>query len=381
MSGSNNLKVFSSPERYVQGRNATHQLGNEMKKLAMKGPVVVVTTATPKKLLGEAWTTSLKDAGYEHTELLFGGTCTAAEAQRIADHAVTQNAKTLVAFGGGQIIDAVRAAVGLVGDGSVCEFVSCPTVASTDAPCSALCVMYHEDHSFHEYRFMCRHPTLVLVDTTAVAKSPVRMLVGGLGDALATYYEARTVHEAHADNFLGGKQTETAIALSKLCCDILLEDGPAAVESLYCQAVTPALERVVEANTLLSGLGFESGGLCVAHSVHNGLTSQKETATYTHGQKVAFGILTQLILEGRPREELDTVLEFNHKVGLPLVLSGLGVDVSSEKAVCEIAERSLAPGESAHNEPFEVTVDMMVDAIRAADQAGAKFLKEKEVSK
>lgn len=267
----------------------------------------------------------------------------------------------------------------MVGDGSVCEFISCPTVASTDGPCSALCVMYHEDHSFHEYRTTRRHPTLVLVDTAAVAQAPPRMLVGGLGDALATYYEARTVFEAkNKKNFLGGRPTETSTALSKLCCSILLEDGAAAVKSVQAKAVTPSLERVVEANTLLSGLGFESGGLCVAHSVHNGLTSQKETQSYTHGEKVAFGILTQLILEGRPQAELMEVMEFHHSVGLPLKLKDLEVDVNSETAVKEIAERALAPGESAHNEPFEVTVDMMVDAIKAADHAGTLFEESKE---
>ncbi len=77
------------------------------------------------------------------------------------------------------------------------------------------------------------------------------------GDALATWFEARSIREANGDNFLGGKQTETGLALAKLCYDILIEDGAAAVQSVDANTVTPALERVVEANTLLSGLGFE----------------------------------------------------------------------------------------------------------------------------
>ena len=200
----------------------------------------------------------------------FCGTCTADEAQRIIDEAKRTGAKTLVAIGGGQIIDVVRAASAIV----ECEVVSCSTVASTDAPCSTLCGMYHSDHSFDENRFTRRHPTLVLVDTTAVAHAPRRMFVGGLGDALATWFEARTVKEAQKQNFVGGMPTETSTGLCKLCYDIIIADGEAAVQSVDAKAVTPALERIVEANTLLSGLGFESGGLCVAHSVHNGLTYQ-----------------------------------------------------------------------------------------------------------
>lgn len=90
------------------------------------------------------------------------------------------------------------------------------------------------------------------------------MLVGGLGDALATWFESRSIREANSTNFLQAMQTETGLALSKLCYDTLIEDGAAAVQAVEVNAVTPALERVVEANTLLSGLGFESGGLCIA---------------------------------------------------------------------------------------------------------------------
>lgn len=364
------LKVFASPERYVQGRNATEQLGAEMKKLGMKEPVIVVSSGTPRRLLEATWTKCLPENGYHEFSILdFCGTCTADEAQRIADEAKRTGAKTLVAVGGGQIIDAVRAASTI----AECEVVSCPTVASTDAPCSTLCSMYHSDHSFHENRFTRRHPTLVLVDTAVVAHAPRRMFVGGLGDALATWFEARTVKEAQKQNFVGGMPTETSTALCKLCYDILIADGEAAVQSVDAKAVTPALERVVEANTLLSGLGFESGGLCVAHSVHNGLTSQTVCAEYTHGEKVAFGLLTQLILEGQPQEEIQTILKFCSSVGLPISLKDVGVDATNEKAIQEIAERALAPGESAHNEPFEVTVPMLSDAIRAADRMGTLF--------
>lgn len=271
------LQVFASPERYVQGRNAITQIGSEMKKLGMEGPAVIVSSNTPRKLLGPTWEKSLEENGYRSSNMAFRGVCTSQEVERIAAEVKRVDAKTIIAIGGGQVINAVRAGSMIVD----CEVVSCPTLASTDAPCSTLCFMYHSDSSFHEYR-LSRHPTLVLVDTTVIAKAPTRMLVGGIGNALATWFEARTIREARKENFLHGRPTETSNALAKLCYDILVEDGPTAVHSVDVNAVTPALERVVEANTLLSGLGFESGGLCVAHSVHNGLTSQPICANYTH---------------------------------------------------------------------------------------------------
>ena len=58
-----------------------------------------------------------------------------------------------------------------------------------------------------------------------------------------------------------------ALALADLCYRTLLEDGADALRAVQAQVVTPALERLVEANTLLSGLGFESSGLAAAHAM------------------------------------------------------------------------------------------------------------------
>lgn len=82
--------------------------------------------------------------------------------------------------------------------------------------------------------------------------------------------------------------------------------------------VTPALERIIEANTYLSGVGFESGGLAAAHAIHNGLTAIPDAHHYYHGEKVAFGTLTQLVLENAPVDEIETVAALCHSVGLPI---------------------------------------------------------------
>ncbi len=53
----------------------------------------------------------------------------------------------------------------------------------------------------------------------------------------------------------GGASTISALALAELCYRTLLADGSAALEAMAAQEVTPALERLVEANTLLSRHG------------------------------------------------------------------------------------------------------------------------------
>jgi glycerol dehydrogenase len=357
------LSIFCAPARYVQGRNATASLGAEMKKLGLAGTAFVVAGRTAARLLADTWRQTFAEVDIGHAVHPFGGECSRLEIERGKAAALAARATVVVGAGGGKVLDTARA---IAADLSL-PVVNCPTVASSDAPCSALSVVYTEEGEFERYLFYRRNPDLVLVDTTVIASSPVRLLVAGMGDALATWFEANTVVEARKANQVGGATTISAAALARLCYETLLRDGKAARQALEVQAVTPALERLVEANTLLSGLGFESGGLAVAHSVHNGLTVAPATHAYLHGEKVSFGLVVQLVLEGRPAALLDEVLAFAADVGLPTQLSDLGLGDASRDLVAQIASRATAPGETAHNEPFAVDATMVADAIRAAD--------------
>lgn len=337
-----------------------------MSGLGLTGPAIIVTSPAPRRLLEAAWAASLGGAGIDYAVHTFGGECSQSEIDKVVAAARGHAVRVVVGAGGGKVLDTARAAAAAL----EVPVVNCPTTASSDAPCSALSVVYTEDGGFDRYLFYRRNPDLVVVDTTAVACAPVRLLVAGMGDALATWFEARTVIEARRPNQLHGATTATAGALARLCYEILLADGPAAVRAVSTGSVTPALERLVEANTLLSGLGFESGGLAVAHSVHNGLTVAPETHSALHGEKVAFGLLVQLVVEGRPESELQDVLQFATAVGLPTTFAGVGLTEPSQDVLMRIARRSLADGETAHNEPFQVEPEMMYNALRAADAAG-----------
>ncbi|MCP5113483.1 MAG: glycerol dehydrogenase, partial [bacterium] len=287
------LSVFSSPSRYTQGRGATRMLGAEMKGLGIAGPALVVAGASAERLLAATWRTSLGDSGIEYQVHHFGGECSHAEIARVVEAARERRAQAIIGAGGGKVLDTARAAADDLG----LPVINCPTVASSDAPCSALSVIYSAEGVFEEYRFYRRNPDLVLVDTEVIAQSPPRLLVAGMGDALATWFEAKACAEGHVKNMRGGASTQSALALAELCYRTLLGDGADALRAVQARVVTPALERIVEANTLLSGLGFESSGLAAAHAIHNGLTAAGPTHTYFHGEKVAYGVLVQLVLE------------------------------------------------------------------------------------
>lgn len=365
------LNIFCSPSRYVQGRDATVHLPEEMGKIGLHGKAFIIASKTARKELEGIWRESFSMQNVPYEVLTFAGECSREEIARCRQEASRFGANSIVGVGGGKVLDAARA----VAHELNIPVVTCPTIAASDAPCSAVSVVYSQDGVFEKVLTFPRNPALVLVDSSVIARAPVRYLVSGMGDALATWFEAETSSRAYKRNVVGGNATIAALALANLCYRTLLADGLAAVQAVKHHAVTPALERVIEANTLLSGLGFESGGLAVAHSVHNGLTAAKETHDNLHGEKVAFGTLVQLVFEGRDTHLIEEVLGFCVSVGLPVNLKQLGIQSLSKDQARMIAELAVAPGESAHNESFPVTWQGIRDAILAADEWGTSYIK------
>jgi glycerol dehydrogenase len=363
------LTVFCSPSRYTQGPDATLSLGAEMATLGLNGPVLLLAGSSAIGSLSDAWHRTLDAAGFDWQLCRFGGECSLAEIERVKRQAGEQGSRVIVGAGGGKVLDTARA----VAADLALPVVNCPTVASSDAPCSALSVIYTDEGAVREFRFYPKNPDLVLVDTQVIAQSPPRLLVAGMGDALSTWFEARTCVAGNVRNMRGGASSQSALALAELCYRTLLRDGSDALSAVRSRTPTPALERIVEANTLLSGLGFESSGLAAAHAVHNGLTAVPQTHAYLHGEKVAYGVLVQLVLEKTADSELDEVLGFANRVGLPTTLAEIGLAEMSGEMLDRIAARSTAPGETIHNEPFAVEPGMVAEAIRGADAAGREW--------
>jgi glycerol dehydrogenase len=246
-----------------------------------------------------------------------------------------------------------------------------PTIASTDAPTSALAVIYTPEGEFSEYLLFPSNPNMVIMDTAIIAAAPVRLIVAGMGDALSTWFEARANMASGKTTMAGGAPTRAAQALAKLCFDTLMADGLKAKVAVENKVSTKAVENIIEANTYLSGIGFESSGLAAAHAIHNGLTKLEECHHLLHGEKVAFGTLTQLVLENAPLEEINQVIAFCKSIGLPTNLHDMGVKTIDREKLLSVAEASCAEGETIHNMPFPITAQAVLSAILTAHQLGS----------
>lgn len=335
--------VFAAPGTYVQGPWILATAGPHLARLGSRFFAVLdpnVLDVVEPALRGACEAESL-----ECQVELFPGECTEPGWGRLAAIARGWEPDAVIAAGGGKALDTGK----LVADDLRLPSVMVPTIASTDAPTSRVAVIYDDQHAVVRVARLHANPAVVLVDTALVIQAPVRFLVAGMGDALSTWPEARSNAAGAARTPLGGSQTRAAMALAELSYRIVLEHGREARRDAIAQRLSPAFEAVVEANTLLSGLGFESGGLAVCHALHAGLSAFPACQGAMHGEKVAFGVIVQALVEGWPDAERAELIAFCRDVGLPATLADLGVAAASPQDLARVAEITCRPGSHIHN--------------------------------
>ncbi|MFA6846320.1 MAG: glycerol dehydrogenase [Sphaerochaetaceae bacterium] len=356
--------IIGSPSRYIQQAGALAKLASFTAPLGKR--LLILVSTNGRKRIGQSVISSTSGTDTTLVWVEFKGECSKKEVERVEALAKEAHCDVIVGIGGGKILDTAKATAYYMG----LPVVIVPTAASTDAPCSALSVLYTDEGVFDKYLYLSANPDIVLMDSEVIANAPARLLISGMGDALATYFEARACNASHAKNCFGGNVSLTAMGIARLCYDTLLSDGLKAAIAMKSHACTPAVEHIIEANTFLSGVGFESGGIAAAHAIHNGFTAIEETHKMYHGEKVAFGTIAQLVLENAPTEELDEVVGFCLKVGLPVCLEDLGIKEVRPEQLMSVATIACSENDTLHNMPFPVTPKAVYAAILAADALG-----------
>jgi glycerol dehydrogenase len=346
------LAVMLAPSRYVQGPGALLELGGQLQALGLKNPLILASPSA-KKAVGPTLREGLEAQGIPYAFVDFQGECSRVEIERVKQVCLAGGHDAIISCGGGKTLDTGRAAatksalnveksppelIPDLGAGVAC--INIPTVAASDASTSAVSLVYNDEHVVEATMIFPVSPTMVFVDTSIIATSPVRLLVAGMGDALATYFEAdmcfRTGSKAVVTQ---AGSTRAAQALARLCFDLLMTYGVQAKLEAESGIAGPALDAVVEANILLSGLGFESGGISGSHAVGHGFyhVSEYFDVPRFHGEVVAFGTLSQLMLESRPPEFLDKVFGFCQAVGLPTTFGDLTLWDTSDEVIEKVA--------------------------------------------
>ena len=363
-------------QKYLQGPGILSNCGNFLSSLLENGgKVLLLADNLVMPLVLENFKKSVADAKAIFTTWSFGGECSEEEIAEVKDFSLKNEIKIIAGAGGGKALDTAR----MVSHHLKLPMISIPTIAATNAATSSLAAVYSKDHVYKYPVKIGKCPDVVIADTAIIAKAPVRFLVAGMGDALSTKYEGEAMKAANKKTVHGTDCNQTSLILSNLAHDTILEKGYLAKLSAEKKQITPALEDVIEAILFLSEAGAEGGGgTAVPHGLHAAFTILPEVKDVYHGERVAFGILVQLILENKPLEHIRRLQKFYRKVGLPIRLEDIRIVENVDEKIYAVVNKACEPDRYVHNMPFAVTIDSLFGAIMTVDALGQEFRPEIE---
>ncbi|MFT4413936.1 iron-containing alcohol dehydrogenase family protein [Fredinandcohnia humi] len=334
------FSVHGAPSEYIASDGILNQLEDKLKERGFKR--VLFVHGVKSWAAAKPFIPDFKEIRYE--DYSYSGECSLSEITSLTSLVSSRSFDAVIAVGGGKVLDLVKAVCHKTHKPSVLI----PTLASNCAPWTPISVLYDEQGSFIRYDVYPVSASLVLLEPRILLQAPIEMLIAGIGDTLAKWYEADVQMAA-----IPNKPVPLQIShyTARQCKDLLLEHAEAAIESAKKGVLTDDFLKVAETIIILGGMvggyGDHYGRIAGAHSIHNGLTCLEETHQALHGDKVAYGILVQLVLENK-WNEVKSLLPFYRKFGLPLSLTELGVLDITEDRMNEVAKKSTIPGESIH---------------------------------
>lgn len=361
------IRAMGFPGRYIQGPDALGELPSILAELDSHR-AVLLSDATVRRAIGPSVDVALdahsQALGSSATWLDFPGECSAPVIADLAEQAAGSD--VVIALGGGKTIDTGKGIARRTG----ARLVIVPTIASNDSPTSRLIVLYDSEHRVAGVELLRRNPDVVLVDTQVIAQAPARFFSAGMGDALSKTFEARQCHLNDGLNFYGTRSLATARLLADRCYEVICEYGEAALLQVTDRhRPDAAVERVVEATVLLSGIGFESGGLSLAHALTRGFSAHPAMGRFLHGEAVAFGTLVQLAAEGRPEAELGAHAALARRLRLPVSFACFGIARITAAEIEDIARITCtAPYLARFTPPIDALAIRV--ALETADRAG-----------
>jgi glycerol dehydrogenase len=357
----------TSPKKFFIGTNLLGQMSTFVKDFGDN--VFIVSDEFILDKVNTVAVPDLAKSEISSTVEKFNYECTQVEIDRLGKLLTQSKANVIVGIGGGKTLDSAKS----VGYYNKMPVILYPTIASTDAPCTALAVIYKEGGEFDRYLFLPQNPDAVIADMDILASAPARFFAAGVGDGLSTYFEARSCYACDGLNLVLKKPSRTGLGIAKLCYELLCENVEQAMDAVKNKVPSPALEQVIEATIYLSGVGAEAGGLAAAHAINNGMSIVEDLHHAQHGEKVTFGLLTQLVLENAPKSEIDEVIRIIKTVGLPLTLEDMGVKVFKEAEWRKVAEIACAEGDTMGNMVKAVSENDVYNAMVTANALAQRY--------
>lgn len=345
-----------SPKGYLQRPGLRSEVGEIIRPLTSH--IHILTSPHAWQAVNPALTISLEQAGIRWQLDMLTGECTDAAIASLQQRVQTHGATLILAVGGGRVLDCAKAVNDALPDVRLVNFA---TLAATCAAWSPLAIIYNKQGGHLRSQPLNAMPEWILVDSEVIAHSDVRYLRSGIVDALAKWfefepYQRQTPHRMALD---------LKVAAAWQAVTVLRQWGETAVADNLAQQVTPALEKVIEANIVLAGLANSIQDAMAtpgfAHVIHDRLTDQPELHHWLHGEKVGFSLLIQSWIEQQGKQVEPELLSLLRRFHSPLTLPA-AIDADT---VHQIAQQIHFPAASLAHLPFTFDPHQLEKALLA----------------
>jgi uncharacterized oxidoreductase len=293
----------------------------------------------------------------------YGGACTDARTQDLVNRVSETEAQVVIAVGGGKVSDLGKT----VANQTKRPIIILPTLAATCSAYTPLSVIYDEQGEMIRYDVFHHSNDLVLIEPQVILESPIDLMIAGIGDTLAKWYEAEAII-SQLDRL--PIEIQVARFAAEKCRDILLEESSDALEAMFERKLTPEFIDVVETNIMLGGMvggfGDDYGRTSGAHSIHDALTLLASSHQQLHGHKVAYGIMVQLAIQNQ-WQEITKLADFYRELDLPMCLADMGMFLTDQEYQL-VAKRACEPYETIHYLKECITPEVVESAMRQLEE-------------
>ena len=349
-----------SPEVIFRGENAWQKSIPEIKKLT-KRPLLIgrseSTISLRKKICSD-----LKNHNFEVYSSNLKFDCCYEDISRIKNIILKYNCDSIVAAGGGKVLDAGK----LIADYLHIPVITVPLSASTCAGWTSLSNIYSNKGQFLKDVKLRSCPKIFIFDHGFINSAPRRTLASGIADALAKWYESSLTCSNLNDGL-----TQQAVQISRVLRDQLLINGESAYENQSEENLSwvNSIEGCGITAGLIGGIGGEKCRTAAAHAFHNAITQLEESKRCFHGEIVGVGILLQLRLEAiRNNNKLANqsfiqLSSFMKKLDLPTTILDLGINVFEKNNLEVITDFTCRDESEIHFLPFKIRPQDIVETI------------------
>lgn len=291
------------------GEDYIYQVASTLTENGISGKILYVSDPVVDKLYGEIVKEQLREVGRVKEEIVDHNTIS--YAMNVAERVIATNINCIVALGGGKVLDVCKYASYI----SKCPLLSVPTTMANDGIVSPIAVLKRQDGK--PKSLGCAMPTMLILDTALIMKSPIDLIKAGIGDTISNYMAL--IDWKHACDVGKDKMNGYAYMMSKTSLDALMKT--------QFDSICPEFIEVLANSLVLSGIAmdFAASSRPVSGSEHlfsHALDYFSEKRNL-HGIQVALGTIAMLMLIG---EKYSDVLGYLKKFDVDINPEHLGID-------------------------------------------------------